>query len=293
MPEISPRPLLLAILLGGLLTSCDPAHEPAAPTPRSWKRPGFQAGGGTPFLFYVVYGRLPAEPKVSRSYRTLGLPEGIGAELYGPKVHPEVCATWLQGPRGELLKTHTPELVKAAATAPGCMIIQGEPRGARTLDYLRDVVGFLTYLADNGAVALLDPQTFTLWSPERWRTEFFDPDGPVPHRHVVILTSEDRRPDRLWFHTRGMRKFGRPDLSLRGVAESQKAVVVDLFNRFIGLQALGGIVPEGEEIRMAGLPPGLTCHHRGNVDDPDFNNAHLEIEARSGSGARSQRMVDR
>lgn len=285
MPAISPRPFLLAILLGGLLTSCHPAQEPAAPSPRSWKRPNFQPGGGTPFLLYVAYGSLPEEPKVSRSYRTLGLPDGIGAELYGPKVHPEVCKTWLQGPMGELLKTQTPELVRAAAAAPGCMIIRGEPKDLHTLDYLRDMVGFLTYLADNGAVAVLDPQTFTLWSPQRWRSVFFDPDGPVPHRHVVILTSEDRRPDRLWFHTRGMRKFGRPDLSLRGVAESQRAAVVDLFNRFIGLQALGGIVPEGEEIRMAGLPPGLTCHHRGDVDDPDFNNVHLEIEGLAGAAA--------
>jgi hypothetical protein len=276
VPVISPRPLLFAILLGGLLASCQAAPEPAAP--RSWQRPGFQPGGGTPFLLYVIYGRLPENFRVSRSYRTAGIPDGVAAELYGPKVHPETCATWLQGPMGKLLRRQTPELVKAAAAAPGCMIVRGEPKDASTLDYLRDVVGFLTYLADNGAVAVLDPQTFTLWSPRQWRSEFFAPKGPVPHRHVVILTSEDRRPGRLWFHTRGMRKFGRPDLSLQGVAESQKTAVLELFNRFIELQALGGIVPEGEEIRMAGLPPGLTCHHRGHLDDPDFNNVHLEIE---------------
>ncbi len=38
----------------------------------------------------------------------------------------------------------------------------------------------------------------------------------MPRQHVVILTSEecsgDGRP-LTWFHTRGMRKFGRPDLS--------------------------------------------------------------------------------
>ncbi len=164
------------------------------------------------------------------------------------------------------------------------------PRDARTLDYLRDVVGFLTYLADNGAVAVLDPQTFTLWSPERWRSELFAPDGPVPHRHVVILTSEDQRPDRLWFHTRGMRKFGRPDLSLRGVAESQKAPPSSTCSTdSSGSRPLDGMVPEGEKIRMAGLPPGLTCHHRGDLDDPDFNNVHLEIEGLAGgSSSRPQ-----
>jgi hypothetical protein len=76
-----------------------------------------------------------------------------------------------------------------------------------------------------------------------------------------------------------MRKFGRPDLSLHGVAESQRAAVIDLFNRFIDLQGLGGIVAEGQEVRLAGLPLGMTCHLRGSVDDPDFDNVHIEFEA--------------
>jgi len=145
--------------------------------------------------------------------------------------------------------------------------------------YLRDAVGFLTYLTDNGAVAILDPQMLRLWSPADWRKELFDPDGPVPHRHVVILTSDEDQPGLLWFHTRGMRKFGRPDLSLHGVAESQRAAVLDLFNRLIELQAMGGIVAEGQDIRLAALPSGMTCHLRGAVDDPDFNNVHIEIVA--------------
>ena len=29
---------------------------------------------------------------------------------------------------------------------------------------------------------------------------------------------------------------------------------------------------------MSGLPPGGVCLHGGSVDDPDFNNVHIEIE---------------
>jgi hypothetical protein len=54
-----------------------------------------------------------------------------------------------------------------------------------------------------------------------------------------------------------------------------------MFNRFIGLQTEGGHIPEGQEIRMASLPPGLTCHHGGSLDDPDFNNVHVEIRPKN------------
>jgi len=53
----------------------------------------------------------------------------------------------------------------------------------------------------------------------------------------VILTSEE--PDRpgLWYHTRGLRMFGRPDLSVRGVSPELEPAAQDLFNRFIEMQA--------------------------------------------------------
>ena len=64
---------------------------------------------------------------------------------------------------------------------------------------------------------------------------------------------------------------------IRRVTLEQQGVVVEMINRFIAWQAEGGRVTEGQEIRIAGLPGGMTCHHRGSVDDPQFNNTHLEI----------------
>lgn len=51
-----------------------------------------------------------------------------------------------------------------------------------------------------------------------------------------------------------------------------------MFNRFIEFQAFGGVIEEGIEIRMEGLPSGMTCHHAGDLEDPDFNNVHVEIK---------------
>jgi hypothetical protein len=75
-----------------------------------------------------------------------------------------------------------------------------------------------------------------------------------------------------------MRKFGRPELSIHDVPDELYDPIIDLFERFIELQAFGGVIAEGQDIRMKTLPAGMTCHHQGDLEDPDFNNTHVEIK---------------
>src|SRR5207245_7354151 len=103
------------------------------------------------------------------------------------------------------------------------------------------------------------------------------PQPPRLSKHSVILFSDEPDGTR-WYHTRGLRKFGRPDLSMHGVRADYESAVIEMFNRLILLQAEGHRIAEGPEIHMASLPSGLTCHRSGSVDDPDFNNVHLEIK---------------
>jgi hypothetical protein len=66
-------------------------------------------------------------------------------------------------------------------------------------------------------------------------------------------------------------------LSIRNVQPQHEAAVEDMCNRFIEMQAFGGVIPEGQAIRINALPPGWQCRHGGSIDDPDFNNRHVEI----------------
>lgn len=84
-------------------------------------------------------------------------------------------------------------------------------------------------------------------------------------------------------HARGLRQYGRPDLSVRGVGPQHIDAVTNMIERFIEMQAYGGVVREGQEVHMRGLPPGGVCHHRGSLDDPDFNNVHIAIEWEGGA----------
>jgi hypothetical protein len=105
----------------------------------------------------------------------------------------------------------------------------------------------------------------------------FEPSGAVPRHHVVILVSDEPGGRSRWYHTRGMVKFGRPDVSVRNVPPALEAAVKDLCDRFIEVQAFGAVIAEGQEIKMDALPRGWRCRHGGNLDDPDFNNRHVEI----------------
>ncbi len=245
-------------------------------TPPDWPRPRFTRPGGTPFLFYVVYGKFENLPALSGSrYRSAGVPDGFTLFHYDMEQHPDVLAGFQEGYLWSDLQGRNPVLAARIAETKECLILRGEIQDSETLNYLRDSVGLLTFLLDHGGITVYDPLMFHWWEPENWRDRIFDP--AVPRHHVIILTSEEPAHGLTWYHTRGMRKFGRPDFSIHNVPARYNEAVIDLCNRFIEVQAFGGIIDEEQEIRMRSLPGGMTCHHRGDLDDPDFNNVHVEI----------------
>ena len=243
----------------------------------SWARSHFRPGGGDALISYLIFGEWGQMAPCSRSrYDTPGLPAGLEAVLLLRSQKPDAFEAWENGPFGRLLQEAG--LLEAVSGAPAMLQVQGSVSDPDSLAYLRDTIGVVTCLLDQGGVGILDPQALKWWSPAEWTADIFAAHEPQPRRHVVILVSEDEGNSGLsWYHTRGMRKFGRPDLSIHAVPRDLEPAVVDLFNRFIEMEAFGAIVEEGQPIRMASLPDGLTCHHRGDLDDPDFNNVHIEI----------------
>jgi hypothetical protein len=241
-----------------------------------WPRRHYVPGGRHPFLLYVVYGQVDTARAFSRSmYRSNGMPDGIDVVAYGPE-HANELAALRDGYLWDQLGSEAPNLAARIAAQDCCLVVRGEIIDPPTLNYFRDVIGFLTFCLDAGGVAIHDPLMLKWWEPSEWRSQVFDTGSAAPRHHVVILVSDDCDGTE-WIHTRGMRKFGRPDISVHGVGPQHKDAVIELCNRFIELLAFGGMVQDGEEIRMNSLPAGMTCFHRGNEEDPNFNNEHIEI----------------
>lgn len=243
----------------------------------SWPRPHFTPGGGNPLLFYVVFGCFDLKLPLSRSkYRMAGVPVWLDVVHYDRATQPEALARYQSGPLWELRKRDVPLLAAEAEAAPQCVAVRGEPAEPPTLDYFRDTIGVVTWLLDAGGVAVHDPQMLWLWSRDEWRDEAFGPGQPNPDRHTTIIVSSEPA-GTSWYHTRGMRKYGRPDLSVHGVGEQYADAVTELIERFIEFEALGGVIGDGEAVRQPGLPSGGVCRHGGSSDDPHFNNRHVEV----------------
>jgi hypothetical protein len=244
---------------------------------KQWERPHYESGASDALIFYVVYGSFANEAAISRTkYRTEGLPDEVQSRKLTREDAPVLPFT--EGDFAKVLRGTDSNLFTQIEQAPGCIVLQGEIPDPPDLNYLRDCVGTIMYFLEHGAIAVLDVQQLTLFDAAQWRRDFFDVETPNVNSHVKILFSEDTSGEGCWYQTRGMRKFARPDLSLRNVPEKFENATIDLCNRFIGFQALGGRIPEGKEIRMASLPDGLICRHKGSLDDPDFNNVHIEIQ---------------
>jgi hypothetical protein len=243
-----------------------------------WPREFYRQPGGQPYLFFAVYGRFEKLPVLgSAQYRSAGIPAGLKFQQYNRTEHERVLDRFLHGYVWQELQAHDAELAGQIAAAPQCVILRGQLEDSDKLNYLRDSVGLITFLLDQGGVAIYDPHILRWWRPAEWREQLFAPGAPVPMQHVVLLTSEETTPGRTWFHTRGMRKFGRPDISVRTVPAELHQTVTELCNRFIFFQAHGGVITQDQQVTMKGLPAGLICHHQGNLEDPHFNNVHVEI----------------
>jgi len=243
---------------------------------KEWPRPHYASNGGDAFLFYVVFGAPPSNCTISQSkYNFSGIPSGLELISYNKLEHSDSIEGFRNGYLWDELQKNDPNLARSISNAENCTLIQGIISDPRDLNYFRNVVGLIQWFLDNGSIGVYDPQSFDWWSTEKWRKEAFDQVAGAPRHHVKILTSVESCQE--WFHTRGLRKFGRPDISVHNVGAEHRAAVIELINRFIEYQAFGGVISEGQTIRMAGLPDGMTCHHGGELDDPDFNNLHVEI----------------
>lgn len=250
-----------------------------------WDRKLYTEGGGAARLYYIVIGEFEQPLEIQgQEYRTRGIPEQLRLALHEVKEDPSMLG-WLSD--GYLRRTleENKKLHRKVIDAPHWLSLEGTIPDPPNLDYMRDTIGALTGLLDLGGVAIFDPYKLQWWAPEDWKEEVFAPDAPDLNSQVVILISEqeteteDQEP-LLWLHTRGLCKFGRPDLSFRNVPPTIIDSAVELCNELIEKQIDGLQLEEGQMIssNLEDLPHGLICHNLGDSDDPDFNNKHLEVD---------------
>jgi hypothetical protein len=245
-----------------------------------WPRPYWQPGSDEDALLqFFVFGKFDPRELVipARRYGSLGLPEGVDLKRFQNLELRKWEGYPLSGSLGEILRDEAPEAYEQARIAPEVLVVHGQLKDGPSLDYLRDTLGVLAALLDIGGRVILDPQIMGLFDAAAWRERYLVPGGAPPRNHVLILRSDEPGSDRSWVHTRGMRKFGRPDLSFRQIPAHELDRAGVLCEKLVEMQALGTRFAAGQALEVEGMQQALVAQPGGSLTDPEFNNLHVEF----------------
>jgi len=241
----------------------------------AWQRPHWQPSDEEIIVQFYVFGDFQPIRVPSAQYGSDGLPEEVELTSH----HHSALREWegypLKGALGELFKNDAPEAFEIAVAAPQVLVLRGRFKDSADTGYLRDTFGVIAGLLDIGGVAVLDPQILTLFSADEWRKRYLIKDGAPLRHHVLILRDEEEASNRSWIHTRGLRKFGRPDISLHDVPAQAMDRAGALCQQLVELQALGAHFKQGQALEVDGILGGLTAELGGGYDDPQFNNTYV------------------
>jgi len=243
----------------------------------AWQRPHWQASDEKILLQFYVFGKFDAVRVPSQDYGSPGLPPGLTATSHR---HADL-RSWegypLKGAMGRMYKADAPRAYQRALDAPEVMVVRGTLEDSAATGYLRDTLGVLAGMLDIGGVAILDPQILGLLDAAAWRRHYLIRDGAPIRHHLLILCDGESEPGRSWIHTRGMRKFGRPDVSIHHVPDAAIDRAGLLCEQLVELQVLGAHFAEGQRLDVEGVSAGAVVHLGGSLEDPQFNNTFVEL----------------
>ena len=245
----------------------------------SYSREYYQDIDYKPELFYVIFGVSGSgELEVSRErHRVDEFPEGLELQLLDREKDGAYMDELVGGTIGQVLQRNHAAAYGRCAETEQWAVIRGQVQRDDTLDYLRNVIGFVQAFVDQGAVGVMDVMTISLMSAEEWTGKIFEPEFN-PWKHVTILISEEADGSR-WLHTRGMRKFGRPDISFHGIGVDKVDDVAAVVNQMIYYGARGAFF--GRDVKLhtqSGKAFVVRPEFVEDFENFDFNNAYYEAE---------------
>lgn len=229
-----------------------------------------------PVLFYVIFGVSGDELQISQEKHHVDeFPAGLNMQFLSRDENSEYIDGFFAGSLGGILRESNSELFEECKKADKCAIIRGEVEDDTTFDYFRNVIGFVQALVEQGAGGVLDLLTFSLFEPTKWTERFFEKEINAQD-HVVILSSKED--DRYWLHTRGMAKFGRPDISIKDIEQDDLHDYKQLIDQMIYYGGQGAFFDGNVKLHTYDRKTFVVkAEFVNDFDNDDFNNAYYDI----------------
>ena len=252
----------------------------AVPSLPAWDRPFFQPGGPSASLDYIVLGRFVQPIEISMTaYATAGVPDFVDVTIHTRAEEPALFDDIPTSPAGQWLRANDATLYSRLKLCEEMVRLSGAVPDPPSLNYLRDTIGIIQALMDQGGAALLDKQAGRWWRPDQWKEQVWAKKAlDVGALIGATATRDEGENGASWtVRTRGMRLFGRPDIQIRSTPENQVDAAVRGVHAMARSLAQGRIIAEGARLRTSSLNGQLVCHIVDAFDDLLVGNDVIDI----------------
>lgn len=208
------------------------------------------------FFRYRIYGEFPPLPAFSSTeYRSAGLFKGVKLFRYDQH-HASQLAEIRSGEAWESAAGRSAALDARILMSPECIELKADFADQSNLDYLRDTVGLIMFMLENGGCAVYDYLSNRWWDALTWRREIFSP--PFSPR-LYLKINEELNGDKINLITSGMVKFARPEIKIVDVTRDDVNNAKEIIYKLSDVLAAGAIIQDGQEINIKSLTKVLIC----------------------------------
>lgn len=243
-----------------------------------WSRSSFQPGGAANVFQLFVFSSAKLRDDVPMSASRFGLPSADAMKFVDVRELPrELDTAWFDGFRSGSLRVIAGQALggdlSALDTATQLTAVLINREDANDLTHLQAGWATAQWLIARGAQVVLDAQTNRFWKGEDVAS--WPPGRPftLTTDVNVVVEAEPTSPTAT-IHTRGLQKFGRPDLVVREVPGERWDAVAGLVRAIAGSLADGLMLRDGETQTVDGNPVSFRALEQ---DFLHLNNAALEV----------------
>lgn len=245
-----------------------------------WRRTSFQSGGAQNVFQLFVFSPGALKGDVDFSASRFGLPSKDAMAFVEVRELPrEVDSAWFDGFRSGSLRALATEalhgdiaLLDAATQLTAVLVARDD---ANELTHLQAGWAVAQWLIARGATVVLDAQTNRFWRGADVASWPAGRPFTLTSDLNVVVEAEPTSPTAN-IHTRGLQKFGRPDVVVRDVPGERWDAVAGLVRVVAAMLADGMIIKPGD---AKTIDEQRIVFREMKGDDLHLNNSALELTA--------------
>jgi hypothetical protein len=224
-----------------------------------WPRPHFVVGGGAADVTLFVFSQVGVNG-TTLSLKTRahgvpegGLPDGVDVQTVARADAPE----WVDGFFAPALMALAERDLGWPGRPPveptAVHVVKVTSEDPSELRHIQGAWALARAFLDTGGFALLDAHAQAWLSPGQLRDRPVDVPMRMADEVSIVFETEPSHGFGHLMHTRGMLKFGRPDLVVVGIPPKHGVRIADIVNQLAERLALGARLDEGEFVELETL----------------------------------------